>query len=145
MLGGNSDGADRNDDDEGEPPVKKRNRGARKRGYLASQWHSAFYAARARRSKAWIFEKLEERNYFSAAPISAGIVTSYSSNTPEGLQAILQRELAWAAAVQAQQLGTEVRGLTTYAAPTDPLFASQWHLLNTGQQVGSPDGLPIHG
>jgi hypothetical protein len=32
-----------------------------------------------------------------------------------------------------------------FSLPNDPLFTSQWHLLNTGQQVGNPDYQDIFG
>lgn len=65
---------------------------------------------------------------------------SYSSDTAAGAAAIWQRELEWAALVTATN-GTTAQygGYATRALPTDPMFASQWHLLNTGQEVGNPD------
>jgi subtilisin family serine protease len=98
-----------------------------------------------RRRKSWTFEKLEERHYFSATPMSAGIVTTLSSNTPEGLQAILNRELAWSLAAYASQQGNANPPRELFALPTDPYFQFQWHLLNVGQEVGSPDWAPIYG
>jgi subtilisin family serine protease len=102
------------------------------------------FARVPRRRKSWTFEQLEARHYFSFTPLSAGTVTSYSSNTPAGLQAILDHEIAWVIAQQLNQQGT-ARPLETYAVPNDPYFPFQWHLQNLGQEVGSPDWEPIYG
>jgi subtilisin family serine protease len=120
----------------------RRQVGPQKAGY----WADILSSAPRRRRKSWTFETLEARHYFSATPLSAGTVTTLSSNTPEGLQAILDREIAWAVYQDAasQQAG-DARSLSLYALPNDPYFQFQWHLLNTGQEVGSPDWLPIFG
>ena len=57
----------------------------------------------------------------------------------------MQREMEWvlrqavdaASNASLDQIQTELRD--TRALPNDPLFPSQWHLLNTGQEVGNPD------
>ena len=69
-------------------------------------------------------------------------VASFSSNTPEGQLQILQNELYW------QSLSNSVgntTGTTSRSIPTDPLVADQWHLINVGQQVGSPEFQDIFG
>lgn len=71
----------------------------------------------------------------SLADLPGFVIEDISSSTPEGLQAILQREYEWALAQQFTTPTTHV----TRAIPTDPLLNDQWHLINVGQQVGSPD------
>lgn len=99
------------------------------------------------------FETLEDRRVMSAdtgvAAQSAAVaqdlqlqLTSLSSDTPEGYLAILQNELFW------QSLSSEggkVNNYGTLAIPTDPLLSRQWHLINSGQEVGNPDFQPIFG
>ncbi len=93
-----------------------------------------------RRKKELGFETLEERQVMSANPWLADSQSysyetqSYSSATPEGQAAILQQEL-YRALLQSTSA-------TTYgprSIPTDPLLNNQWHLINSGQQVGNPD------
>ena len=38
-----------------------------------------------------------------------------------------------------QERGEPIQASVPLSLPTDPLFASQWHLLNTGQKVGKAD------
>jgi subtilisin family serine protease len=106
-----------------------------------------FTARKKRVRKAWTFEKLEDRHVFSATPIiAAPEVTSLSSNSPDGLQAILARELEWAIREYAnKQLSNAARTGALNAIPNDPYFQYQWHLFNTGQLVGSPDFQDIFG
>ena len=96
-----------------------------------------------RKRKAFSFERLEDRFYFS---VVAGLdlqsqTVSLSSDTPEGAAAIWQRELQWADAASCGERTQRAKCpvCRPLALPTDPLFASQWHLLNTGQEVGNPD------
>jgi subtilisin family serine protease len=98
-----------------------------------------------RRKKQFGFETLEARQVMSAqSPVaalqdyslrtSAFQVTSYSSNTLEGQLAILQNELN-----RYQTSDQAAVAYSTRAIPTDPLLGNQWHLINSGQQVGNPD------
>ncbi|MEO2046736.1 MAG: S8 family serine peptidase [Pirellulales bacterium] len=99
------------------------------------------------------FEPLEARQMLSAESPLAGLqialtediqsgVHSLSSATPEGQAAILQNELFWQSLIAAN---TAYAPLSTLSIPTDPLVSNQWHLINTGQEVGNPDFQPIFG
>src|SRR5262245_26119634 len=88
-----------------------------------------------RKRKAWIFERLEDRLVFSV-DLSNFQSYSFSNQTAEGAALTLADELRWAQAAAAN--GTTAN-FTTMSLPNDPLFSSQWHLLNTGQEVGNPD------
>jgi len=89
------------------------------------------------------FETLEDRRVMSAqSPIDTSVldqldgdVQSFSSATPEGQLAILQRELER----YAQETGVTPTIYVTNSIPSDPLLVDQWHLINSGQQVGNPD------
>ncbi len=105
--------------------------------------------------KTWTFEKLEDRNFFSATPVEAGAnnplllletTATLSSSTPEGAAAIALREQQWAA-MQASLAAQSPLTIAPYSVilPNDPLFASQWHLLNTGQEVGRGEFQPLYG
>ena len=101
---------------------------------------------------------LEDRLVFSAQPLQIQTV-SYSNDTPEGAYQTYLNELAWSnyqlyqsslqgqagAAGGAMLTDSTASNLVTYSLPNDPLFASQWHLLNTGQEVGSSDFPPLYG
>jgi subtilisin family serine protease len=91
-----------------------------------------------RKRKAFSFEQLEDRCYFALTPGIDFQAMSLSNDTAEGAAAIWQRELDWAA-MQYASAGSTPMQVSSYALPTDPLFTSQWHLLNTGQEVGNPD------
>lgn len=104
-----------------------------------------------RRKRDLGFEPLEDRRVMSAQSVLAQLkgqvadgvtmnVQSYSSDDLAGQLAILQNELLWAALAQAASQNTE-RG--PRAIPTDPLLNLQWHLINSGQEVGNPDWQPI--
>lgn len=73
----------------------------------------------------------------SELPDSGIQLISYSSDTEAGKLATLQNEIAW------QQLQAALTGgdfqLAARSIPTDPLLQDQWHLINTGQQVGAPN------
>lgn len=99
----------------------------------------AFVKRGWRKQRTWTFERLEDRQYFSATPLDFQTV-SISNATPEGAYLLALRELQ----AYAGQLGTGVP-MSTMALPSDPLFSSQWHLQNTAQAVGSPDFQPIYG
>lgn len=84
------------------------------------------------------FEPLEDRRVMSANSPQLDLLydtTSYSSATPEGAQQILLRELER----YLQQVSSTQVQVGSNAIPTDPLLSDQWHLINTGQQVGNPD------
>ncbi len=93
------------------------------------------------------FEPLEDRQMLSAESPLAAIqgavaddiqlnVQSISSATPAGQAAILQNEIAWQSLIAAN-FGD--RELSSRSIPTDPLLPNQWHLINSGQEVGNPD------
>jgi subtilisin family serine protease len=102
-----------------------------------------------RRKRHFTFEPLEDRRVMSAespvaplvAPVNFGMqATSYSSDTLEGQYQQLLNELNW------HSLMTSSGGsLQAMSIPTDPMLANQWHLINSGQTVGSPDYQPIYG
>ncbi len=101
-----------------------------------------------RKRKAFSFEQLEDRCYFSVSQALNYQLGSLSSDTAEGAAALWQRELAWSNQIAATTNTSNSVAATTFstrALPTDPLFASQWHLLNTGQEVGNPDFQAIFG
>jgi subtilisin family serine protease len=104
-----------------------------------------------RRKRQFSFETLEDRRVMSAeSPVplveltsgGSSAVQSLSSATPQGLAAILQQELYWQSLINNGQ-GAMLN--TVRSIPTDPLSGLQWHLINTGQAVGSPDFQPIYG
>jgi subtilisin family serine protease len=99
-----------------------------------------------KRKKQLGFESLEARQVMSANPIvqppATGTTESYSSNTLEGYLAILQRELYWQSLTAGNSTAAAAQ---LFAIPTDPLVAQQWHLVNSGQQVGNPDYQAIYG
>jgi subtilisin family serine protease len=152
--------------EEGESVVKRRNRMGRQsfRSHNRKPLGLAGIG-KQRKRKGWTFERLEDRFVFSAQtvplfePVSYQ-TSSYSNDTLEGAIQTYLRELQWAN-YQAFQAGltntTTVDGSITSsttsdpnlflraALPNDPLFTSQWHLLNTGQEVGSPNFPPLYG
>ena len=69
--------------------------------------------------------------------VSPGGHVSVSGATSAGLEVILAAELAAYANNPASE-PVPAEDLLR-AIPVDPLFANQWHLLNTGQIVGQPD------
>lgn len=108
----------------------------------------------ARKRRTWTFERLEERCYFSLTPLAVSIpLQSLSNSTPEGAQQLLDREMAW----DVLQAGGADAANQTYSAgslalPNDPYLMyfenddpnrprGQWHLINTGQLVGSASGV----
>lgn len=95
----------------------------------------------SRKRRVWTFERLEDRYFLSATPFSnsTGDVQHYSSNTPEGLQQILLNEYYWALLQENQSATSEASNLLARALPNDPYLQYQWHLVNLGQSVGSPD------
>ena len=97
------------------------------------------------------FEPLEDRRVLSAdsglvylgnIAIDESQLQSYSSATAEGQAAILLNELYWQSLIENFTSRAESAVLSI---PTDPLVANQWHLINTGQEVGSPDYQAIYG
>jgi hypothetical protein len=95
-----------------------------------------------RRKKELGVELLEDRRVMSATSLVNYDTTSYSSATPEGQLAILQQELY--RAMQQSSQGSNYE-MSEMSIPTDPLLNKQWHLINTGQQVGGPDFQNIFG
>ncbi len=104
-----------------------------------------------RRKRQFTFETLEDRRVMSA---DSGVqllsmpngqqlqVQSYSSDTVEGQYQQLLSELYWQSLISESTGRSEMR---SRSIPTDPLLAMQWHLINSGQQVGNPDFQPIYG
>lgn len=106
-----------------------------------------------RRKKQLGFEQLEDRRVMSAqSPVDtlSGLVNnhfglssqSYSSATPEGQLQLLANELYWQSLMAGTSTGTV---MAPNAIPTDPLLSRQWHLINSGQNVGNSDFQPIYG
>ena len=91
---------------------------------------------RERKRKSFSFERLEDRLVFSADPVVQ--TTSYGSDTAAAVEATLLRELQWAA-LQAVNSDPSAQTFQPTALPNDPLFPYQWHIFNTGQEVGNPD------
>ena len=127
--------------------MSRRSRIGRQRRWSPRRKAGEFFAnSGQRKRKSFSFEQLEDRCYFSVTPGLDYQTVSLSSDTAEGAAALWQREMDWAAR-QAASTGNSAATTTysTYALPTDPLFADQWHLLNTAQEVGNPDFQAIFG
>lgn len=105
-----------------------------------------------RRRKQLGFETLESRQVMSASAIVAppamysdAASQSLSNATAEGQLEILARELYWQSLIAASNPTNSVAATRNFFLPNDPLFRNQWHLLNSGQQVGNPDFQDIFG
>jgi subtilisin family serine protease len=126
--------------------VKKRNRFRRQRSHSSRRTALGFQGTvRQRRPKTRTFEQLEDRFCFSVSPVPNVQTISLSNDTPDGAAALWLRELEWAAR---QSSSLAALGPVQYvgsALPNDPMFPDQWHLLNTGQEVGNPDFQSIFG
>ncbi|MEX0642679.1 MAG: S8 family serine peptidase [Pirellulales bacterium] len=119
--------------------MSKRSRvGSQRRWSPRSAAREFFLSMKTQKRKAFSFERLEDRCYFAVASFTDYQALSLSSDTADGAAAIWQRELEWAALQQSSTNNVQTAQYGTRALPTDPLFASQWHLLNTAQEVGSP-------
>ncbi len=101
-------------------------------------------------------ETLEDRLAFSASSPLAALgdanledlgwtVQSFSSKEAEGAAIILANELARQLAIESSADPSVYSTNTVNSLPTDPLFADQWYLVNSGQQVGKPDFQDIFG
>ncbi|MBA4107100.1 MAG: hypothetical protein C0485_15250 [Pirellula sp.] len=73
---------------------------------------------------------------------SNGLGQSISSATPAGQMEILARALYWQSLIDSS---TGSYSATSNSIPLDPLLSNQWHLINSGQDVGNPDYQPIYG
>ena len=120
------------------------------------QAHGPLANGGQRKRKSWSFERLEDRLVFSTSPFTPQ-VTSFSSDNPDGAALTLLDELNWAQMAAAASGSTASTTIASGASdsgaaadstspqyvfmalPNDPLFPDQWHLLNTGQEVGNPD------
>jgi hypothetical protein len=118
--------------------VKKRSQTRRQRGWTAGRRPLGIFSRRKRDRKPFTFERLEDRFVFSVSPLDIQTV-SFSNSTPEGAAAIWLRELEWAAREAASATNPALPRNVFNSLPTDPMFDNQWHLLNTGQEVGNPD------
>jgi hypothetical protein len=127
--------------------VKRRNRTRQRRfGLRNRQALGSSFSRAQRKRKSWSFERLEDRLVFSVDPVDLQTV-SFSNDTAAGAALTLADELHWAQLMAAN--GSTASGdsagasttpnLTFLSLPNDPLFPDQWHLLNTGQEVGNPD------
>lgn len=100
-----------------------------------------------KRKKQLGFESLEARQVMSATPLTSPPVsaTSYSSSssTAAGALDVLAREIYWQTLIAAANQANSA--MTSYSVPTDPYVGNQWHLVNSGQQVGNPDYQAIYG
>ncbi|MDC0936644.1 S8 family serine peptidase [Pirellulales bacterium] len=101
-----------------------------------------------RQRRQFLFETLEDRRVMSASTGTFSIgehelnISTISSSSQAGQLATLQNELFWQAL--ATQYAQDVEN-TTFSIPTDPFVDNQWHLINSGQQVGNPDFQNIFG
>ena len=66
---------------------------------------------------------------------------SLSSATPEGQPAILQNELYWQSIAAMETNSSNSLQFDSHR----PLVRDQWHLINSGQEVGNPDFQAIFG
>src|SRR5690606_18918547 len=82
--------------------------------------------------------RLEDRFAFSATqgPVDPNAV---SAEAYALAQEVWQRELDWALMQAANATQSVTPEYAFLALPTDPMFEQQWHLHNTGQEVGNPD------
>ncbi len=88
--------------------------------------------------KSWTFEQLEDRLVFSVDWSQVQSV-SFSNDNPAGAALTLLDELNWVQVQSDNASASTAPNFVTMSLPNDPLFADQWHLLNTGQEVGVPD------
>ncbi|WP_428304787.1 S8 family serine peptidase [Lacipirellula sp.] len=109
-----------------------------------------------RQKRQFVFEPLEDRRVMADGSGGTGTgwsesyirdyvlanSTALSTNTTAGAAAVLANENYWNAMIAA---ASPAQARTSFSIPTDPLLANQWHLINTGQEVGSPDWQPIYG
>jgi subtilisin family serine protease len=103
------------------------------------------------------FEPLEDRRVMAAnlgtgqIPAGSGLddveftVVNYDSTTTLGQLGILQQELYWARLAETLEGFNDIHNYGPLSIPTDPYLQNQWHLINTGQNVGNPDFQPIFG
>ena len=95
-----------------------------------------------RQKRGFGFETLEDRRVMSANPLISELgLVSYSSATLPGQLEILARELQNQSNFSPGQQNRYV----VNSIPRDPLVPNQWHLINTGQQVGQPNFQSIFG
>lgn len=102
-----------------------------------------------KRKKQLGFESLEARQVMSATPLaspnyspSAWTGGTISSGSTQGMLDTLARELYWQSILTNSSVSTAA---VTNSVPTDPYLGQQWHLVNSGQQVGNPDFQAIYG
>ncbi|MBL9164588.1 MAG: S8 family serine peptidase [Planctomycetaceae bacterium] len=102
-----------------------------------------------KRKKQLGFESLEARQVMSATPLVAAptySTQSYSNDSADGAYQQLLDEMYWQSLIaQATGANAATKSASTRSVPVDPLINNQWHLVNSGQQVGSPDFQPIYG
>jgi subtilisin family serine protease len=98
-----------------------------------------------KRKKQLGFESLEARQVMSATPLFQS--QSYSSATAEGQLQQLINEIYWQSLASGASTAASAATASTLARsiPLDPLVTNQWHLVNSGQQVGNPDFQVIYG
>jgi subtilisin family serine protease len=118
--------------------VKKRNRSRRQQSKShGGSWLGGLGARAKSGRRSWTFERLEERNYFTATPLTGleGMASfAVSNSTAEGQQLIDAIQQSW----YSQMTGAEAQsGVSSVALslPTDPYLNYQWHLFNVGQVV----------
>ena len=130
--------------------MKKRNRSRRQSANKGRGiWIDPLLGHAKRHRRAWTFEQLEARYYFTATPLAGLEVmqsVGISNSTPEGQQLLDAIELMWAAQSSSNSSGGQSQGgagsdqsdiprLVPYSIPTDPYLTYQWHLFNVGQVV----------
>jgi subtilisin family serine protease len=128
--------------------VKKRNRSRRQKiNSNAENWLGTFAKPRKRERRSWTFERLEDRYYFTASPLS-GLEgfnwNAVSNSTAEGQQLIDALSQLWALEASSNNPSGSIDA-TIRSAPTDPGFIYQWHLFNVGQVVNPGQFQDLHG
>jgi subtilisin family serine protease len=103
-----------------------------------------------KRKKQLGFETLESRQVMSASaivppPMLYASGGSASNATEQGQLDILAQELYWYSLMASVLPEGSYKTAAVPVPPNDPLFNSQWHILNSGQQVGNPDFQDIYG
>ena len=119
--------------------MKKRNRA---RGRRNNQSGLNIGRPARRQRKSWTFEQLEARMVFSTTPLTDIPWQTASNDTTDGAQVVAERDLFWNTLESAGIHDTGI-AVAPQSLPNDPLLNDQWHLINTGQFVGTPLYQPI--
>ena len=125
--------------------MKRRNRMGRRNVWSPRRKPLGLFSiGKQRKRKSWSFEQLEDRLVFSAQPLQAEHGQHFQLNAGRR-GGSMDAGNAMGGAASSRGNGSSQPLQLTLSLPNDPLFASQWHLLNTGQEVGSPEFPPLYG